>query len=453
MGRKVSDISGAGSESDSLLDLYAPRSGDQSRVSSMDREKMAANGASHLDDDPERSRWIHRDKLAKIESEELQQAGFVLRPDNQIGAKRKIKKERSRDHLKLDLTDDTGEKDNVPRDSKRQWISPPTPVEDDDEQPMTFDLRLPEEAATDPYEERITDGSYTPVRPSSRKSSQSRIPLPRASPLPIRQDFIDKDTPTHRKGSGSWDDGSIAYRKPRARSRSGGSQMLLDDADFPETSNSMPSLRTPPGSPKSRTPVKTPLGNHSRKPSSSQGHVQPTKGSLRSRDVPGARPGTRSGEGTPVVKRPEGDPPWLATMYKPDPRLPPEEQLLPTVAKRLQQEQMEREGKSVDVPEHAAETYEKYDAVQHPAHQPGPEVLQQKEEKSEWPLMGQAGAGGVTAAAAGAAEHGGYKVMPPAQGPLSPSSQAASQRAPDIGNTKETPEDDKKASCRCCIVM
>jgi len=32
-------------------------------------------------------------------------------------------------------------------------------------------------------------------------------------------------------------------------------------------------------------------------------------------------------------------------MYKPDPRLPPDQQLLPTVAKRLQQEQWEREGK------------------------------------------------------------------------------------------------------------
>jgi hypothetical protein len=36
----------------------------------------------------------------------------------------------------------------------------------------------------------------------------------------------------------------------------------------------------------------------------------------------------------------------LATMYKPDPRLPPDQQILPTHARRLQQEQWEKEGKT-----------------------------------------------------------------------------------------------------------
>lgn len=39
------------------------------------------------------------------------------------------------------------------------------------------------------------------------------------------------------------------------------------------------------------------------------------------------------------LNRPEGDPPWLATMFKPDPRLPPEQQMLPTHAKRLAMQQ------------------------------------------------------------------------------------------------------------------
>jgi hypothetical protein len=42
----------------------------------------------------------------------------------------------------------------------------------------------------------------------------------------------------------------------------------------------------------------------------------------------------------------EGDPPWIASMYKPDPRLPPDQQMLPTHAKRLAQEQWEKEGKT-----------------------------------------------------------------------------------------------------------
>jgi hypothetical protein len=43
---------------------------------------------------------------------------------------------------------------------------------------------------------------------------------------------------------------------------------------------------------------------------------------------------------------PEGEAPWIASMYKPDPRLPPDQQMLPTHAKRMMQEQWEREGKT-----------------------------------------------------------------------------------------------------------
>jgi len=45
-----------------------------------------------------------------------------------------------------------------------------------------------------------------------------------------------------------------------------------------------------------------------------------------------------------AVHRPEGDPPWLASMYAPDPRLPPEQQMLPTHAKRMAREQWEKDG-------------------------------------------------------------------------------------------------------------
>lgn len=41
----------------------------------------------------------------------------------------------------------------------------------------------------------------------------------------------------------------------------------------------------------------------------------------------------------------EGEAPWIASMYKPDPRLPPDQQMLPTHAKRMAQEQWEKEGK------------------------------------------------------------------------------------------------------------
>lgn len=45
-------------------------------------------------------------------------------------------------------------------------------------------------------------------------------------------------------------------------------------------------------------------------------------------------------------KRPpsaKGEPPWIQHTFSPDPTIPPEEQLIPTVAKRINQERLERE--------------------------------------------------------------------------------------------------------------
>lgn len=64
-----------------------------------------------------------------------------------------------------------------------------------------------------------------------------------------------------------------------------------------------------------------------------------------SKDSTTTRPTTRSGEASLGSSRqPEGNPPWMVNSYNPDPRLPPEKQLIPTVAKRLQQEKWEQEG-------------------------------------------------------------------------------------------------------------
>ncbi|KAI5289972.1 hypothetical protein KEM55_008693 [Ascosphaera atra] len=45
-------------------------------------------------------------------------------------------------------------------------------------------------------------------------------------------------------------------------------------------------------------------------------------------------------------QEPMGDPPWLASSFRPDPRLPPEQQILPTHAKKMLQEQWEKEGRT-----------------------------------------------------------------------------------------------------------
>jgi hypothetical protein len=47
-----------------------------------------------------------------------------------------------------------------------------------------------------------------------------------------------------------------------------------------------------------------------------------------------------AGKKLPLVK---GEPPWIQHNFSPSPYLPPEEQLIPTIAKKLNQERLERE--------------------------------------------------------------------------------------------------------------
>jgi hypothetical protein len=174
------------------------------------------------------------------------------------------------------------------------------------------------------------------------------------------------------------------------------------------------------------------------------------------KDAPNSRPPTRSGEPSQnsSVKTPEGDPPWLTSMYKPDPRLPPDQQLLPTVAKRLQQEQWEKEGKF-------GNTYDKEfrplndDEFQLPetVSQSIDDQEQKPEEHSEWPLRspksdtlstGRPGTGG------------GHSTLPKIQdtppSPKSPKNLPTPQPMPL--RIEEPPEEKKqREGCACCIVM
>ncbi len=63
------------SPADSLLDLYGTSKPEKTE----DFQKSAVAHDSFGDSSQEEdSKWIHRDKLAKIESEELQAAGIIL---------------------------------------------------------------------------------------------------------------------------------------------------------------------------------------------------------------------------------------------------------------------------------------------------------------------------------------------------------------------------------------
>lgn len=361
------NASRSGSEADSLLDLYSkPRSvGESSLRESMDRTDrvLAQEEHSPEDEDPERSRWIHRDKLALIESHEMQEAGIKLPPQRQRSTTSRSRSRREKNRSRDQPIVIPGQDEEMPSLMERTKENMDLQVRHDDGGEYTsmneFDIRTPEERAADTYTHTDHSNGSRQPQPDLRKSS-SRIPLPRSSPMPIPQGHIERDTPLARKRgtSGNYsngDENGLSYSRVRSRNNSVGSAILLDDVE--NTPNHTPtptSNANPPNRPGSSKTQRTP--SSAQRPKSRSGldttplsqkprTVSTTAATPRTPPSTTSRPKSRSGlEPRPAtaVNRPEGEPPWLATMYKPDPRLPPEEQLLPTHAKRLQQEQWER---------------------------------------------------------------------------------------------------------------
>ncbi|CAG8961439.1 hypothetical protein HYFRA_00013889 [Hymenoscyphus fraxineus] len=313
LSRKNSSISD-GSAPDSLLDLYGTNKNGMAN-SDLASGKFGSK-ESYDESDPEHSRWIHRDKLARIESQELQAAGIIL-----PRARRGSSKSRTREHSR--------DQSNGPR-QRRRIEEEPFPTQEPEE-PESWDLRLPGEAEEDP---RYMDGS-------GGVKGVSRIPVLKDSPLPIPIEHLERDTILPRRQGGSVTPEEDQISLPKSRGRSQSIKMLEDTSATPTP--------PPPTKPKSGgSPTKkTPASKSNTRVASAPQKNKPKP--TRTRDTnSGGRPNTRSndlGQSNSLTKRPEGDPPWLATMYKPDPRLPPDQQLLPTVAKRLQQEQWEKEGK------------------------------------------------------------------------------------------------------------
>ncbi|KAL3463841.1 hypothetical protein BJX64DRAFT_113177 [Aspergillus heterothallicus] len=302
--------------------------------------------------------WIHRDKLARIESEELQQAAILFQRRPGTGSTR-AGRGRSRDqqHGSISGTTATTPAPTEPlepwpdlqvdqqkkqdQDSFAPSHVPEHGKGDDDEERQHWDLRRPEEIAA----ELEYSASYMYRNPGLRKSS-SRIPIPTASPAPLSPDQIDREffLPRSRAPTNEEEE-SPSIAMPRRASE----PLTVDSA-----STSSPPSDSRPGSrgvlasqnaASKKNPAKPSPTNRKTSAPVTKKTTTPRNRATSSNNT---RPTTRSGEARPptAVNRPEGDPPWLATMYKPDPRLPPDQQILPTHARRMQQEQWAKEGKT-----------------------------------------------------------------------------------------------------------
>ncbi|KAJ5710078.1 hypothetical protein N7493_009670 [Penicillium malachiteum] len=275
--------------------------------------------------------WIHRDKLAKIESEELHQAAILFQRRMRAGSKSSAGRERSHDSQHSGAASVSSP--NV--EHSEPWPQLQQAGRDDQtEERNHWDLRRPEEIAAD----EVAASFYS--NPGLRKSS-SRIPISTASPVPMGSGR-DSQGPRSRAATDEEDE---------SRGRRVSEPLAFDMESSTPSPGSRPGSRgfgTNPNTPAKKTPPKT-TGSGNRKTSAPPTNRKTS--TVRSRAVSSntsQRPTTRSGETRPTTaaNRPEGDPPWLATMYKPDPRLPPDQQMLPTLAKKMQQEQWEKEGRT-----------------------------------------------------------------------------------------------------------
>ncbi|GAB7366684.1 hypothetical protein MBLNU230_g0642t1 [Neophaeotheca triangularis] len=334
------------------------------------------------------SAWIHRDKLAQIESRELEEAGYMPRQPRRSGSagpgasgrasrseSRSGKRSRaaSRERTSLTNEEDGGYGAAIADygTSRKRVSTIPAADEEEQEQERPYDhaanreFRMPEEVAADHLQQqRRHQPPQQTIRPST-----SRLPISRNSPAPISQAVVERDSPVPRSRHGS---GAISANwaelanKRRSRSQSINSAVIVDDENQTQTpsrsrpsssyqtqnatfkysnaENSSPQTSSPQRArlPSKATPVsgarKAPGVNGSLRSPSSAGNHSGHKPRARSGTHTKPRPSSSHNPGRPStssLNRPEGDAPWIATMYKPDPRLPPDQQMLPTHAKRL----------------------------------------------------------------------------------------------------------------------
>lgn len=421
--------------------------------------------------------WIHRDKLAKIESEELHQAAIFFQ---RRGGLEHSRSQRGRNHdsnhtplsgssVTTPPTNEATEPWPTMQDDPRDITSSPTSFDrGTGNERQNWDLRRPEEIAA--------DGSAANFyqNPGLRKSS-SRIPISTASPAPISPDQIGREFPMQRaRGYTNGEDDALSFGKPRRASE----PIVVDslEGSTPPGASSRPQSRGFPSGQNMTGKKTTGKGATATGTRKSSAPPATRKATPRSRATSGnQRPTTRSGDTRPAhpVNRPEGDPPWLATMYKPDPRLPPEEQMLPTHARRIQQQMWEQEGRTPT-------TYDRQFAPLAIGPDGGPRPVEVKKEKEEpskqssssplsspvsspplSPLPPQPPSKPETRApeimptpkspdpSTRPSTGTGYSTMPKVQEP--PPAGLTPKWSPPVVTAQDPPE--KEKGCGCCIVM
>ncbi|KAF2637209.1 hypothetical protein P280DRAFT_407580 [Massarina eburnea CBS 473.64] len=451
------------------LNADGPEARSESKSRANGKKKSARKPPSDdwVEVESNQNNWIHRDKLKEIENRELEAAGFRVGRSSRSNSRSQSASARhmSRDRASSEATDPASNADY--HAEYRRMISPvPAEGEEEHGQQKGWDVRTPEEIMAD--REQFAARNNNVVRPST-----SRIPIAKTSPLPVPHTFVERDQPLPRprNGSGTWDADALATNGARVR-RSGSvsSQILLDDPPPPRSPvKGKPPVAAPPGPPpKVKNPAK-PAPTAKPAPRKVSPRNQ-TKARNASNNSPTKRPTTSGGTPRPNTShRPEGEAPWVATMYKPDPMLPPDQQIIPTHAKRMQQEQLENEGKVASIYDKDFNILKANEfANKRTSQQMSPVDMEKAQAEGHWPLGSSTNltpSNNDAAPKSPASEAGSYKLTPKIpHSPRMPSpSRAEERRAPAIDplpvNTTRLPEppaetekgNDKEGKGCCCI--
>ncbi|OAA54720.1 hypothetical protein SPI_08591 [Niveomyces insectorum RCEF 264] len=468
-----------GGLADSAMELHETRNG-----AVFDSNKRPAAIESQGKDLDDNSKWIHRDKLARIENEELQAAGII------------IPKSRARSKPRRDTAADkaagyrkAGMESSSPGEPRARKNS--DGILDgklSDAAVPSWDLRLPEEIAATSY-----------FAPPSGAKGVSRIPVAKQSPVPIPLEHMERDVRTARKRDDSpGAEDSIVY--PKTRSRSASARARDGNAAPPPASPQRNPVRSASDlSPKKLAGISNGSSNggstsgstsgSSGAPTSATSNLRKTSAPTKTSSTSGrpktrsgtskdsnnsstgpTRPPTRSGERElsrefapgAASKQPEGEPPWMISAYRPDPRLPPDQQLLPTVAKRLQQEKWEREGKFGNIydKEFRPLTDEGFLSPPPEATEKPPaatETTSKPERQGEWPLKPRdrsptlpQGRTGSYSTIPKIQDKPNASPLPSPRGPMHQTAHAAGAVRPSQPLDEDEAE---KKGCGCCIVM
>jgi len=470
------DAGNSGNDSDGIKEYYRAQETNGSAKGRGRKKGTKQPPPGWVEAEKDANNWIHRDKLKEIETKELEEFSLKIGRASRSNSRSQSARNASRGRANSEATDSGFNGDE--RHEYPRMISPiPAENEEEDREHAGWDLRSPAEIEAEREQ-------YAARNPHALRPSTSRIPVAKTSPLPVPHTAVDRDEPLPRprNGSGNWTGDSIAANGARVRSGSVSSKLLLDDPIvFGDSSkNPVHNVSTPTSpvtsqQPKAKAPSKATPTSGARKTSGPKSQSKPRNASAGPRNTsagsPVKRPGTSGGSiSRPTTShRPEGEAPWIATMYKPDPMLPPDQQIIPTHAKRIQQERWENEGRVGSMYDKDFKLLNTDEFPDKRASQIQPIDLEKAQENQDWPLPSPDKPTFEpidTTVKSPTNEQGNYKLTPtisqsPAF-PRVPSRTAERKLAPPIAPGKventtrlpEPPEESaKEKKCFCCIVM